>query len=514
MKIAINTKFLRVIALAPFLCLAIWQPAAVSGQPQIKPNVFVSDHRISLGGKTINYTATAGETMLKDEKGKPIAAIWSTAYTQPDTNKRRPVTFVLHGGPGWSTAEQHIGFMGPKIISMPDVPTKDDGAAPFNSLIDNPNSVLDITDIVFIDPVGTGYSRALGAAKDVDFWTMESDARSIASFIRKWVKDNQRWNSPKYMLGLSYGTTRSVLVAHKLENHHRSMAMNGLILHGPALDFIGLSPLTGNLISYIGFMPTMAAVAHYHGQAGVGKSLEEFVEEARQFSAREYAPALALSGKISDEERVKVAERFAYFTGLDAGYILKSDLKLIMPRYRKSLLRHKGLTVGLSDGRYIADEYDDLASEPTIADPTSFKQASAYYALFNEFIHADLRVKMDRPYEYWNPKVGKHWTWAPDLSSFTNPKQYRIAKRTGHIEVLSNLSHLMQINEDMRVLVGSGYYDLITPLFDMERIFTDGRLPASRVDIKYYESGHSLWANGDSRAKLLDDLRAFLTSKH
>ena len=257
--------------------------AIVSAAPTIvkaqEPAQFISEHRIEAGGRSVLFTATAGETLLRDDSGNPIAAIWSVAYTASNAERDRPVVFVFSGGPGAAALGLHIGFLGPKLVPHSSSASNNGSVTSFE-LIDNPHSLFDIADFIFVDPVGTGFSRAIGDAENKDFWSMAADTASMADFIRIWITENQRSNSPKYILGLSYGTPRAVTIAHRLSQSSSQVAFNGLMLLGPALDFIGLDPIVGNPISYISFIPTQAAIAHYHGKVGRGVPLEEFLSQA------------------------------------------------------------------------------------------------------------------------------------------------------------------------------------------------------------------------------------------
>ncbi|WP_077338181.1 S10 family peptidase [Pseudocolwellia agarivorans] len=485
--------------------------AANESSAEIKPKSFVSEHRIEAGGKTIRYIATAGETLLRDSSGKPTAAIWATSFVKKDAKKEnRPVMFVYNGGPGSAAAILQIGLLGPKIVNRPDSPKGDDGAAPY-SIIDNPHSILDLTDIVFVDPVGTGFSRVLGDASNKDFWGTASDARSMGDFINNWITINQRWNSPKHILGLSYGTIRAVSTADYLSAAY-GMDLNGLILMGTAIDLGGLASVDNNILAYIGYMPTMATIAHYHGKAGVGKTLEAFAKEAREFTIKEYVPALLLGEMMPAEERDKVAERFAYFTGLSKKYILQSNLRVLVPRFRKELLRDEGLTIGYSDGRYTGQEFDNAADEPVMGDPSNYRELSMYNAGYNHYL-AEIGVKMDTPYKLVNYNVGKNWDWQPDMKAFTDPQRYRVARRSLVSEVASKLGSLMRKNEDLDVMVASGLYDIITPFFNTERSFANNGIVLDRVNINYYESGHKIWIDTKSREKLSNDIRQFFLSQ-
>ncbi|MFC3123192.1 S10 family peptidase [Agaribacter flavus] len=472
---------------------------------------FTKEAKIQVGGKTLRYVSTAAETILRDGEGNPIASIWSVAYTKPDAKKEnRPVTFIYNGGPGASSSVLHIGLLGPKIVRREGAPNSDDGAAPY-ALIDNPNSILDLTDLVFVDPVGTGYSHALGDKSNQDFWSVGADARSMGDFIRQWIADKQRWNAPKHILGLSYGTTRAVGVAHYLHTAH-GIDMNSLLLLGPALDLGGLSSVDNNLLAYIGYLPSMATVAHYHGKAGQGKPLGAFAKEAREFALNDYAGALFKGNMMSDEERSRVIKQFADFTGLEESYVSAANLRVLVPRFRKELLRKEGLTIGYSDGRYTGDEFDDTASDPLSGDPSMYKESGMYAAGFHHYM-TQLGVTMPMPYKLWNSQVGKDWDWRPDVKAYADPQRYRVAKRANIIEVASKLGTLMRRNEALEVFAASGLYDIVTPFFDTERTFANHGIIQDRVALKYYESGHRLWADIKSWEALSADIRQFYLDK-
>jgi carboxypeptidase C (cathepsin A) len=233
------------------------------------PKSFVTNHQIINGSKTINYKAVASETYLKNESGDSVASIWSVAYIQEGISDqtKRPVTFIFNGGPGSSSMWLHMGMFGPEVVKVSSDAKEDDGAAPFN-LVTNKNGLIDLTDLVFIDPVGTGYSRVIGKGKEKDYWGLTEDAKSIAKFMRQWITDNNRWFSPKFIAGESYGTPRAVSVANALEGDGQNMAINGLILISQCLDYAGSTSVSDNITSYITFLPSMAAIAWYHKKAG------------------------------------------------------------------------------------------------------------------------------------------------------------------------------------------------------------------------------------------------------
>ncbi|WP_414734320.1 S10 family serine carboxypeptidase-like protein, partial [Cecembia rubra] len=266
--------------------------------------VFETLHEGTFHGVKLRYKAIAGETHLKNADGEPVASIWSTSYLKEDPNpSRRPVTFIFNGGPGSASVWLHMGVFGPKVVHVDSDARIDDGAAPFE-VIDNDLALLDITDLVFVDPVGTGYSKVIGKGKNEDFWGLTEDARSIAQFMRLWITRNQRWQSPKYLAGESFGTTRAVAVTAALEGGGQTMALNGLILISQALDYQGSTSVHDNIASYFTYFPTMAATAWYHGKAGQGKKLEDFLQEAREFAYQIYLQALYPGNQLSTENKI------------------------------------------------------------------------------------------------------------------------------------------------------------------------------------------------------------------
>ncbi len=500
------------LAFLAALSLQFGTPATASEIAGAPVNLFVSEHRIQAAGKTIAYTATAGDTILKSNAGEPVAAIWSVAYVAGEgKDSGRPVVFVFGGGPGAAAGGMQMGMLGPRIVRIPGAPDADDGAAPF-LLIDNPDSLLDIADLVFVDPVGTGYSRAIGNASDADFWSMQADTASMADFMHRWITVNQRWNSPKYILGLSYGSTRATSLAYRLLLPPHHMALNGLMLHGPALDFIALDPIVGNPLSHVSFLPTMAAIAHYHGKAGTDVDFDEFLARARQFATTEYFAALMGGTAMKDAKLRSVAEKMSSFMGLDADFMLNERLRVSVARFRTELLRADGLIVGYSDGRFTSKAADPNASVPVEGDPSTFRQDDAYGAAINIHLGTDLGVRMDRSYYLWNPAVGRDWTWGPDLSTIASAQAYRQAKRTGRIEVASQLAAVMRQNPEMKVQLGVGYFDLYTPFMDTERVCANFGIDRDRVETNYYSSGHRIWVNETTRGELAADMRRFLTS--
>ena len=475
-------------------------------KPIPKPQSFVTSHQGTFNGKTIKYKATAKESYLKNSKGDSVASIWSVAYTQDGiaNSTKRPVTFVFNGGPGSASVWLHMGLFGPKIVRVDSDAKKDDGAAPYD-LRTNEHGFLDLTDLVFVDPVGTGYSRVVGKGKEKDYWGLKEDAKSVAQFMRQWITENKRWFSPKYIAGESFGTTRAAAVGKELEGGGQNMALNGLILISQALDYDGSTSIHNNITSYVTYLPSMAATAWYHKKAGQGKNLEDFIAECRKFTYDVYTPALYKGSLLTENEKNSIAEKLAYFIGLDKDYILRSDLRVLMHRFQKQLLADKGLSIGRLDGRFMGDEADKLSENPHLGDAASYQISSAYTAALNHYYASVLKVEMDRPYLTSNGKIGSKWRWrtVPD-GSYWEPTPVNVSRALGET---------MRRNTDMKVLVASGYYDLITPFFDAEYTFSRNGIVKERVEMTYYEAGHMMYTHEPDLIKLSGDIRRFLTSK-
>lgn len=473
-------------------------------KPIPKAQTFVTKHQGVFGGKTIDYAATGKETFLTNKEGDSIASFWSIAYTKipmGDVGKR-PVTFIFNGGPGSASMWLHLGFFGPKVVKVDSEAKQDDGAAPYN-IVNNQYGLLDITDLVFIDPVGTGYSRLVGKGKDADFYGLKEDVASFAQFIRTWVTENERWFSPKYLAGESYGTTRAAYLGKMLEDSGQNMALNGMILISQALDYAGSTSDHFNITSYITYLPSMAATAWYHKKAGQGKTLEAFVEECRKFTYDTYTPALYKGNILSAAEKEAIAEKISYFTGLNKKYILQSNLRILMGRFQKKLLEDEGLAIGRLDGRFMGDEVDKVAENPHLGDAASYQISSAYTASLNHYFASELKIKMDRP--YITSGGGSNWRWrtVPD-GQYWEPMPVNTAPHLGET---------MRRNPAMKVLVASGYYDLITPFFDAEYTFARNGIVTDRIVMTYYEGGHMMYTHEPDLIKLSKDIREFLTKE-
>ncbi len=465
------------------------------------PVVSVTRHSGRFNNQVVNYKAVAGETYLKDKDGKPLAAIFSTAYVKEGVTDptSRPVTFLFNGGPGSGSLWLHMGAFGPKRVILPS-DGKDDGAPPFR-LIDNAASLLDATDIVFIDPVGTGFSRALGKTDPKDYWGVSKDARSISEFIRTWLSENGRWNSPKFLGGESYGTTRSAAVANELEGRYNDVALNGIILISTILDFGLQAEVPGNEMAFIVNVPSMAATALYHGKVPGKPALEGFVEEARQFAIGPYASALLKGNKLQGEERARIRAQLARFTGLSEQYLENADLRVSPGRFYKELLRERGLTVGRLDARYTGKDYDNAGEEPD-NDPSFYGIDAGYTAAVNSYVRDELKFSPERQYV----TIGgvRDWDWKLENAG---------RDQEVYMNVTPYLARAMRENSGLRTFVAQGYYDFATPFFAAEYSLSRTGVPADRVHFEYYGSGHMMYVRDADLNKLSNDVRAFIQSR-
>jgi carboxypeptidase C (cathepsin A) len=459
------------------------------------PTVSVTRHKGVFGGRAISYTATMGETYVKDEKGKPTAAIVTTSYVAQGRNPNRPVTFLWNGGPGSGSLWLHMGAFGPKRVVVPG-DGRDDGAPPY-PLIDNPHALLDVTDLVFIDPVGTGFSRALGDTDPKIFWGLTADAKAVAQVIRAWLDENGRWNSPKYIGGESYGTTRSAAVVRELEAGYSDVGLNGIILISTILDFGLGSEAPGNEMVHVTNLPSMAATAMFHNKVpNPPATTEAFVEEARQFATGPYLAALVKGQKLGADERADVRRQLSRFTGLSEAYLDKADLRVMPGRFYKELLRDRGLTVGRLDARYTGRDYDNAGEEPD-NDPSFFGIDAAYTAAMNAYARDTLKFSPERDYV----SIGgvRDWDW-------------RIGDRdaNAYLNVAPWIGKAMRENSGLRVFVAQGWYDFATPFFPAEYSLSRTGIPQDRITWAYYDAGHMMYVREADLVKLSTDVRAFI----
>ena len=462
---------------------------------------FTSDHTLRLGSKTVKYKTVAGETYLRDNKDEPTASVFSVSYVDTSTSSaaQRPVTFVFNGGPGSASLWLHMGAFGPKQVITPS-DASDVGAPPY-TMRDNPNSLLDVTDLVFIDPVGTGYSRPLGETEGKEFYGVNEDAESIAEFIRIWLTENGRWNSPKYLAGESYGTTRAAALTEKLQGGWNGIGLNGVILISAILDFQTARFATGNDTAHLAFFPTEAATAWHHGKANKAKwnnDFDVFIEDARTYATDTLAPALIRGSTLSEADEIRIAQEMSDFIGLSPEWIRLANLRVDPHRFRKELLRREGYTVGRFDSRYKGVDSEGTGETPE-NDPSGYGMDVAYVAAINDYLTRELEVDFTRPYKVLTGEPGSQWNWSTSQQGWP-----------AYVNVTPWLGKGMRENTELRVLLASGWYDLATPFFGAEMALRKNGVVLDRVQFDYYDAGHMMYLAESDWKKLSDDVRDFI----
>jgi carboxypeptidase C (cathepsin A) len=461
------------------------------------PQRWTTRHAGIFGGQRVNYTAITGETYLKSDDGTPRASIFSVSYIKDSKDPRRPVTFLFNGGPGSGSVWLHMGAFGPKRVAIPS-DAKDDGGPPY-PIVANPDSLLDVTDLVFIDPVGTGWSHALGRTDPKEFYGVTADARSVAQFIRLWLNEHGRWNAPKYLGGESYGTTRSAAVLNQLEGAYNDVSLNGVILLSTVLDFAAGADTPGNEMTYILNLPSMAATAAFHGKGGfVGTPASQVAAQARSWATGPYAAALLKGNALSAEERTGVRRELSRYTGLSETYLEQADLRVTPARFYRELLRDRGLSVGRLDSRYTGRDYDNAGETPD-NDPSFYGIDGGYTAAINAYAREELGVVTDRSYVTIG-SLGGSWDWR--LGGGRDNDVY--------MNVAPYIGKALRENSGLRIFVGQGWYDFATPFFAAEYALSRTGYDKNRIKFAYYDAGHMMYVRDEDRAKLAADVRAFI----
>jgi carboxypeptidase C (cathepsin A) len=470
--------------------------------PEPTDDLVTTSHTLTTGRGKLDYTATTGRVVLRKEvltEGKfdghlPKAEVFVTAYTLDDADATtRPVTFAFNGGPGSSSVWLHLGLFGPRRAVSGDAGALE---PPPYGLVDNVESLLEVTDLVFIDPVGTGYSRAAASEKPADYHGFEPDIESVGEVIRLWTTRNGRWLSPKFVAGESYGTTRAGGLALHLQQRH-GMYLNGLVLISAVLDFGSIMFTTGNDLPYVTYLPTYAAIAHYHGLHG-DRPLADVLADAEEFAHRDYPWALAQGHRLSEEDRAATIARFAALTGLSEDYVDRVDLRVEHVRFFTELLRDRRQIVGRLDGRFTGWD-PDYGREHWEDDPSHAALGGAYTAAFNHYVRTELEYPNDLPYEILSYATNEAWSY----KEFEN----------SHVTVTDKLGTAMRANPFLKVHVASGYHDGATPYFATEHVLAHLQLPAdlrANIEVAYYEAGHMMYAHEPSRIKQANDIAAFI----
>jgi carboxypeptidase C (cathepsin A) len=436
-------------------------------------------HSIQLDGKPLAYTATAGTLILKKDD-KPWASMFYVAYTRDDVQDvaKRPITFAFNGGPGSSSVWLHMGALGPKRVDMG--PDGQQPKPPYQ-LVDNDDTALAFTDLVFIDPVTTGFSRAAPGEKDTQFHGFQGDLESVGEFIRLYLTRAERWRSPKFLAGESYGTTRSAALSQYLLDND-GIYLNGITLISSVLNFETISFGRGNDLPYALFLPSYTAAAWYHKKLpkDLQGDLEKALGEARRFAGNEYSAALMKGDKLTASEKTSAVREMARLTGLPEQYVEESNLRVPEERFTKELLRDQRKTVGRYDSRLEGEDIDAAGEAPEY-DPSYASVQGVFTAMFNDYVRAELKYDSDSTYQVL---TGKVQPWSYD----------RFQNR--YVNVAEMLRQAMTQNPSLRVMIANGYYDLATPFFATEYTVNHiGLEPglSNHISLTYCDAGHMLY---------------------
>src|SRR5580692_10058038 len=463
----------------------------------------VTEHTIRLLSQAIPYKATASTTLLKNDKGESTGLLYSAAYTRSDVRdlSTRPVAFLYNGGPGSATMWLHMGAFGPRRawtvdgVFTPPAPYK---------LVDNGESLLDKSDLVFIDMMGSGYSHAVCKAQEKDFWGIDEDVEAFAQFIVTYLSRNDRWNSPKFLIGESYGTFRSAALGNYLQQRD-SVHLNGIVLISSVLDLSTITFPPGDDRSFVYYLPSYAAVAWYHKVLKDRPAdLPGFIDEARKYAQGEYSAALFKGAELSASEKAAVAKKLSYFTGLSEDYLNKADLRVNLGQFMAELQRSRGLTTGRIDARF-SGYTADLLEENAQGDPEGPAVGGAFTALINAYNHDELKFGKDKIYHN-TTGGGGGWNW-------TRGGGGRRGFFPSGPNVQGDLAQAMLTNPKLLVQVENGYYDMATPFFTTEFTMEHLGLPAElqkNIKLDYYNAGHMMYLQDDDRVHLHANIAAFI----
>ncbi|HEY8683143.1 MAG TPA: peptidase S10 [Rhodanobacter sp.] len=467
-------------------------------KPPATENTTRTQHSVSIGGHTIKYTATAGTLIIRDDKNQPQASVFYVAYTV-DTGKpeKRPLTFLYNGGPGSSSMWLHMGSFAPVRIETASPAAT---APPPYHLVPNSDSLLDKTDLVFIDAVGAGYSRPLGKATGKDFWGVDQDISAFTRAIQRYVSVNQRWNSPKFLYGESYGTTRSAALVDALQD--KGMTFNGVILMSSILNYGVRIP--GYDEVYIGYLPSYAAAAWYHNKIpNKPADLKSYLDQVRAWASGPYAAALAQGQNLPAAQLDAVAQQLAAYTGLSVAYVKEANLRVDPSRFRKELLRDQRLTLGRYDSRFTGTDPDAAGENPDY-DASDTGISGAFVGAFHNYMDQQLNYHSDLDYRPTYGEINKNWDWKHKAAGVRRPLPLAY--------VAGDLAHAMRTNPNLKVLSVNGYYDFATPFFITEYDLAHMNLdPSLRDNLQfvYYPSGHMIYLNTDALKQLKTDLSRF-----
>jgi carboxypeptidase C (cathepsin A) len=477
-----------------------------TGVPAVE-KVSTTTHTVTIGGQTFSYTSQAGTMVIRDDEGRPKATVFYISYSKDKENvTTRPVTFFFNGGPGSASIWLDMGLMAPR---HPEMGPNGAQPAPPYDLVDNPFSPLDVTDLVQVDAMMTGYSRPGVGVKATDYTGAANDIKMFGQFIRNYLDKYNRWASPKYLFGESYGTFRSAGLASELQSSE-GIELNGIMLLGTVLDFQNILTSPTNDLAYECFLPTYTATAWYHKKLPADLqrlSLEQAIQQARTYAFGDYMAALAKGNTLAEAERTAVAQQVARLTGVSQAYVLNTNLRIDPGTFRTELLRGDRETVGRYDSRMIGRN-GNASSQRQDYDPSDVAPSGAFMSAFMRYLHGELGYTSDLQY-YMGGHAGR-WDYS-SLSGFGN-------LGSGYPSESESLRGAMAKNPYLRVMVGAGYYDMATPFANAEYTFNHlgyDQTYRDRVAFKYYESGHMAYLNQESAKQLKADIAAFIrTTAH
>ena len=497
-------KFMRRSIFGLSVLILVVSRYRIPAAAQVAPKEWSTDHTIRISGSAISYKAVASITSVTDERGAQRASIFSVEYTKSDmkTVSERPVAFLYNGGPGMSSVWLHLGAFGPRRVVTTEAAATP--PAPYK-LTDNAYCLLDKTDLVFIDPVGTGFSHAAGGAQqDRDFWGVDQDVKVFAEFIAAYLQRQNRWNSPKFLIGESYGAFRSSALANLLHSQD-AIDINGIVMISPVLDLGSIVLFNPDEdLPYVLSLPTYAAVAwHYKRATNPPTDLDTFLTEARQFASGDYAAALRKGWKLTDREKSSVIKTLSHFTGLNEEYLVQRNLRVSPQQFATEFEGGQGLRIGAYDARF-SSPADNLPAEGIPYDPSYSAVSGAFTSAINTYLHDDLKVIEDSSYKVLSSDAFNNWDWKRSSPSAIPASP----------NAREELTHAMIANPYLQVQIEDGYFDLIAPFFVTEYTVDHMNLPRESgnkmIHEKYYKAGHMMYLREEELAKLKENVGTFI----
>jgi carboxypeptidase C (cathepsin A) len=479
------------LAVAP--ALAVTSPAPAGPEQPV-----ITHHSGTFNGRHVDYDAIVERTVVADAGGKPAARLATIAYvaTAGAAATSRPVLFIFNGGPIAASFVLHMGAFGPRRVAIPDDLTAD--AAKF-ATVDNPYTLLDVADLVFYDPAGTGYSRVLPGVDPASYFSVTADGQELAQFVLEWCRRHGRLESPKYLIGESYGTLRAAASANQLQKLSPPLPLAGVVLLGQALNIIEFSQRPANVTSYVVSLPTLAAIAWYHGKVRTrARSFDAFIAEVQQFARTDYLTALFQGSALDEPTARRIAARLERYTGISASWYLANSLRISKERYRRELFKDKNEILGMTDARYLGPMVEHAGYDPAEV------VYRAYEAAFPSYLHGELGVGEVGEYLTRSPIKGfDGWQWDGNGTSPFADWPY-----------MSLLTEVFTANPAFRVMVGNGWQDTQTTAGAAQLALAQSGWPRERVGLHFYQGGHMAYTIEASLKALCDDVRRFVSAEN